>query len=60
MSKKSGLIKTTQAAEKFDVKPATIRNWYKRGLLPAIKIGKTIRFKEEDVEKLLQPSTCPA
>lgn len=33
------LMKVSDVAKMFDVTPATVREWIKDGLLPAIKIG---------------------
>lgn len=33
------MMKVSDVAKMFDVKPATVREWIKDGILPAIKIG---------------------
>ncbi|MGY8714782.1 MAG: hypothetical protein ACKVJ1_12915 [Verrucomicrobiia bacterium] len=47
------LLTKTQLAEQMCVKPRTIDNWMKVGLVPYLKIGKTVRFEFSSVmEKL--------
>lgn len=42
---------TTEIATLFKVKEITVRRWINRGWLPAIKIGKIYRVKEQDLKK---------
>ena len=47
------LLTKTQLAEQMCVQPRTIDNWMKVGLVPHLKIGKTVRFEFSSVmEKL--------
>lgn len=45
---------TGELAEKFSVKPVTIRRMADRGELPYYTFGRSIRFRHEDVEAFLQ------
>ena len=45
---------TGELAEKFSVKPVTIRRMADRGELPYYTFGRSIRFRHEDVEEFLQ------
>jgi len=48
-----GLLTKPGLAPKLQISPRTLSYWMKRGWVPYIKIGKTVRFKLEDVlEKL--------
>lgn len=38
-----------QVAERFSVKPRTVRSWISLGTIPYSKFGKFIRFSEEQV-----------
>ncbi len=38
-----------QVAERFSVKPRTVRSWIELGTIPYSKFGKFIRFSEEQV-----------
>lgn len=45
-------INIDEAAEYFGVKPATIRDWIKKGKgVPAQKIGKSWKFKYSELEE---------
>ena len=44
----------SELAERFDVKPVTIRRMADRGELPYYTIGRLLRFRSEDVEEFLQ------
>lgn len=49
------LLTAGEVAAVFDVLTATVYQWKKRGLLPYIRVGRTIRFRVEDVDALLAP-----
>ena len=42
-----------QLSEHLGVSERTIRRWEQKGWLPRIKIGNIIRYKWQDVKKLL-------
>jgi len=48
------LMKTEEVSERLQVHPGTVRNLVKRGELPYVKIGKSLRFKTDDVEALVE------
>lgn len=48
------------AADFMGVKPPTIRKWILRRQIPYIKIGKLVRIRQSDLEKLLERGTVPA
>jgi len=43
------LMTTAEVAAYRRVTPRTIRNWEKAGLLTAIRLRRTVRFRREDV-----------
>lgn len=47
-------LKITDVAKKLAVSGETIRAWCQDGLLPHVRIGGTIRFHEDDLEKFLE------
>jgi hypothetical protein len=48
-----GLLTKRGLAPKLEISPRTLSYWMKRGWVPYIKIGKSVRFKLSDViEKL--------
>lgn len=50
----TGLYTVKDLAKILAVKPLTIYRMIERGQLPAVKIGKTIRFKPEDIDAYLE------
>jgi excisionase family DNA binding protein len=51
----SELLTTSEVCERLRVTRQTVWRWRKAGLLPAIVIGGTVRFKAVDVDALLLP-----
>lgn len=50
--KEESWIGTKEAAEYLDVKPATIRDWIRKGKdIPRKKIGKAWKFKRSELEE---------
>jgi len=49
------LLTLMEAAKILKVHPNTLRNWDKKGILPAIRIGekKARRYQKKDVEKFI-------
>ena len=45
------LLTRKEVAEMFKVSYPTLKSWRDRGLITAHKIGKTVRFKLEDVQE---------
>lgn len=43
---------TKELAEMFKVTERTIKNWIANGEIKAVKIGRTIRISEYEVERL--------
>ena len=53
------LLKTKEIAELLGVTRRTVRDWARSGLLPSIKIGRDLLFREGDVLQLLKPRERP-
>lgn len=49
----SPLITVAEAAAVFCVCKKTIRNWIKCGLLTANRIGRVVRIRRSEIEKLI-------
>ncbi len=49
----STLLTVPQVAEVFQVTAQTIRNWIDQGLLPAVRVGRAYRIRQEDVTTLM-------
>ena len=47
------LLKIEEVARMFSIQPKTIMEWTSRGILPAIKISRTTRYRLSDVESLI-------
>ena len=45
----NGLLNKGEAAARLRIGRRSVDNWMKRGWLPYIKVGKTIRFRWSDV-----------
>jgi hypothetical protein len=46
------LVTSVQAAQLFHRTTRTLRNWEARGLLPGVRIGRSLYFKLSDIERL--------
>ena len=51
------LLTTEEACQLARVSRPTLHRWKSKGLIPFIKIGKNIRYKESDLMKLLESKT---
>jgi excisionase family DNA binding protein len=47
------LLTRKQVAKLFDVSLTTLHNWNNNRILSTIKIGKKVRYRRSDIEKLL-------
>ena len=45
-------MKAGEVAEMFDIALMTVYRLAKEGLLPSIKIGRAVRFSEEEMEQI--------
>ena len=43
------LMTARQVGELIEVKPATVYQWVHIGLIPYVKIGKSVRFKKDEL-----------
>lgn len=48
------LMNAAQVAEWLNVKESTIRKWVHYGFIPHIKLGRCVRFSEEDIQRWLK------
>ena len=53
------LLTVEEIADVLNVKQSTIYNWTHLGFIPHIKIGKLLRFNEDDVLKWLNKKSIP-
>jgi excisionase family DNA binding protein len=57
-------LTVVEVAETLKLNPQTVRNWIDAGQLPAVHIGRRVRIKREDFDRLIEQgytsSTSPA
>jgi len=55
------LLKVAEAAAILGVKPSTLYDWAYQRRIPSVKLfDKALRFKQSDLEKLINGSVRPA
>ena len=56
MQKDTGWLTTPEAAEYLQVHQETVRNWARKGIIPAAKLGNRggFRFRREDLDRFLE------
>lgn len=55
-----GLLTVEQFAEQIGWKPSTVRQKVWRRELEYVKIGRSVRFKPETAQKIIERCTVPA
>lgn len=48
------LVTIAEAAALLSVAPMTLRKWYAEGRLPVVKLGRAVRVRLADIEKIVQ------
>lgn len=46
-------LTVAEVAEKLKLNQQTVRNWIDQGSLPAIRVGRRVRIKRSDFERIL-------
>ena len=46
-------LTVAEVAEKLKLNQQTVRNWIDQGLLPALRIGRRVRIRRSDFDRLL-------
>lgn len=54
-----GLLRVDQVAERLKLSPMTIYAWIRQHRLPAVKLGRRVRIREEDLEALIRFGSSP-
>jgi excisionase family DNA binding protein len=52
-----GYLTVNEIAEHLKLNPQTVRNWIDQGRLPAVRIGRRVRIRRADVDRLLAQGT---
>jgi excisionase family DNA binding protein len=47
------LLTTVEVAERLRVSVSTVSRWAKAGELPVVRLGSLLRFRSDDVERIL-------
>ena len=53
------LLKPEELAEMWSVSPLTIRKWIFVRRLPVVRIGRSVRIREEDAEAFIRLGLTP-
>jgi excisionase family DNA binding protein len=53
------LLTVAEVAETLKLNQQTVRNWIDRGELPAVRIGRRVRIKRADFDRLLADGYSP-
>lgn len=48
------LMTQRDVADRLGVSTRTVRNYVKRGWLPQVQLGRTVRYERRDVDALIQ------
>lgn len=54
MNTEKDVLKSDEVAELLDISPLTVRDWAKKGKIPARKIGREWRFSKAAILKWLE------
>jgi excisionase family DNA binding protein len=50
----SNLLRIEMVAQRLAVSPLTVRKWIALGRLPVVRLGRSVRVKEDDVHALVR------
>lgn len=50
---KPEVLTTQEVAERLAVHPATVTRWARSGVIRSIRVGRTLRFRRDDIDELL-------
>jgi excisionase family DNA binding protein len=48
-----GFVTVFEVAELLKVNPQTVRNWIVKGTLPAVRVGRRVRIRRVDLDRML-------
>ena len=51
------LLDTAEIAEQLNMSVSTIRKWVHYGFIPHVKLGRSVRFREKDIETWIEERT---
>jgi excisionase family DNA binding protein len=53
----NNLLTTKQVAERLALSEPTVRRLARRGFLPRVRIGGSVRFRESDIGRIIKAGT---
>lgn len=53
------LLTVEQAAERMGLRPKTLRMRVWKRTMPYVKLGRAVRFKETDIDRMIEAGTVP-
>ena len=54
------LLTPNEVANRLSVSPLTVRKWIFLKRLPVVRLGRSVRIREEDAESLIRQGYMPA
>lgn len=54
------LLTVLEAAARLGLRPATIRSWIWTRKIDYVKLGRSVRLREDTIEEIITNSTIPA
>lgn len=57
---RTNLLSVPQAAAALNLKPATIRRWILTRRIGIVKLGRSVRIQEREIQRLIDEGYVPA
>jgi excisionase family DNA binding protein len=54
------LLTVMQAADRLGLRPATIRSWIWARRIQYVKLGRSVRLREDTIDEIIEAGTIPA
>jgi excisionase family DNA binding protein len=58
-AREESFLTVAEVAEILKLNQQTVRNWIDQGSLPALRVGRRVRIKRSDFERVLEESYSP-
>ena len=52
------MLSVKETADLFGVTKRTVFRWIKSGKMKSVKIGRTVRIKESEIERVIKEGEC--
>jgi len=60
MKKAATLLTVVEAAQRWSIKPVTVRAWAARRRIASVKLGRSLRIPETEIERLIERGYQPS